>query len=70
MARNLEKEMIDYCNGNQLEKVKACLALDVDVSTVSEGLWAACKAGHAPLLSLLLQVCLTDYDPYSLTVFD
>ena len=57
------ERFIRFCEENQLEKVKACLALDVDVHTVSEGLWAACKAGHASLLSLLLQVCLTDYHP-------
>ena len=38
MAPNLSKEFIQYCAKNELEKVKACLTLevDVDVNTVSE----------------------------------
>ena len=41
MARNLGEEMLEYCWENQLEKVKACLTLEVDVNTVSEdGCWS------------------------------
>ena len=59
MARNLEKEMIDYCWGNQLEEVKACLTLKVDVNTVSEdGRWSglniAAKKNNLELLEILL----------------
>ena len=59
MARNLEKEMIDYCHGNQLEEVKACLTLKVDVNTVSEdgrwsGLTVAAYKNYTELLEILL----------------
>ena len=59
MARNLDKEMIDYCHGNQLEEVKACLTLKVDVNTVSEdgewsGLTIAAKKNNLELLEIFL----------------
>ena len=61
--RNLSKEFIQYCEGNELEKVKACLTLGVDVNTVSKdkygtttysGLTIAAKKNYPKLLDLLL----------------
>ena len=55
MARFLSEEFIKYCQENTLEKVKACLTLEVDVNTVSEdGLWSGLTiAAHKNYLELL-----------------
>ena len=58
-ARYLEKELIQYCQENQLDEVKACLTLKVDVNTVSEdGLWSgltvAAHKNYMELLEILL----------------
>ena len=61
--RNLSKEFIQYCEGNELEKVKACLTLGVDVNTVSKdkygtttysGLTIAANKNYPELVDLLL----------------
>ena len=46
--RDLNKEFLDYCFSQNFVKVKACLALDVDVNTTSDGgYWS----------SLIIAVC-------------
>ena len=57
--RDLSKELLLYCERNELEKVKACLTLEVDVNTVSEdGLWSgltiAAHKNYSELVDLLL----------------
>ena len=59
MARYLNREFLHYCQANQLEKVSACLTLEVDVNTVSEdGLWSgltiAAHMNNKKLLDILL----------------
>ena len=55
----LGKEFLQYCDDNKLEKVKACLTLEVDVNTVSEegersGLTIAAEKNNIELLNILL----------------
>ena len=57
----LEVEFIRHCFDNELEKVKACLTLEVNVNTVSEdgdvkwsGLTIAAKEDNVELLNILL----------------
>ena len=59
MARYLSEELIQYCHDDQLEKVAACLTLQVDVNTVSEdgrwsGLTIAAEKNNFKLLDLFL----------------
>ena len=55
----LEEKFLESCRSNDLEKVKACLTLGVDVNTVSDdqkesGLTVAADKGYLHLLALLL----------------
>ena len=55
----LDHLFIQYCGKNELEKVRACLTLEVDVNTVSEnghwsGLTIAADKNYLELLDVLL----------------
>ena len=57
--RDFNKEFIQYCEKNELEKVRACLTLEVDVNTVSgdglrSGLTIAAHKNYLELLDVLL----------------
>ena len=57
--RDLNKEFVQYCEKNELEKVRACLTLEVDVNTVSgdglrSGLTIAAHKNYLELLDVLL----------------
>ena len=59
--RDLNEEFLQYCQKNELEKVRSCLNLEVDVNTVSEsggwsysGLTIAAYKNYSELLDVLL----------------
>ena len=65
---NLSEEFIQYCWTNELEKVKACLTLKVNVNTVSDygywsGLTIAAYMNYPELVDLLLSHPDINFNP-------